>query len=108
MTQEDKNTTKCYCGHTTYCDCSPLVNKQTAVKWLLQRFEDGDMYNVEDAIYKNGYLHGYNAATAELPKELSDEEIMEYATKNAFQYYEFVSGAKWYREQLRLKANNNT
>jgi len=19
-----KNTTKCYCGHTTYCDCSPL------------------------------------------------------------------------------------
>jgi len=24
MTQEDKNTTKCYCGHTTYCDCDPL------------------------------------------------------------------------------------
>ena len=23
--------------------------KQTAVQWLLQRFEDGDMYNVEDA-----------------------------------------------------------
>jgi myo-inositol catabolism protein IolC len=23
--------------------------KQTAVEWLLQRFEDGDMYNVEDA-----------------------------------------------------------
>jgi len=23
--------------------------KQTAVDWLLQRFEDGDMYNVEDA-----------------------------------------------------------
>ena len=22
--------------------------KQTAVEWLLQRFEDGDMYNVED------------------------------------------------------------
>jgi hypothetical protein len=22
--------------------------KQTAVQWLLQRFEDGDMYNVED------------------------------------------------------------
>jgi hypothetical protein len=49
MTREDKNTTKCYCGHTTYCDCDPLVSKQTAVEWLLQRFEDGDMYNVEDA-----------------------------------------------------------
>jgi hypothetical protein len=23
--------------------------KQTAVQWILQRFEDGDMYNVEDA-----------------------------------------------------------
>jgi hypothetical protein len=23
--------------------------KQTAVEWILQRFEDGDMYNVEDA-----------------------------------------------------------
>jgi hypothetical protein len=49
MTREDKNTTKCYCGHTTYCDCDPLVSKQTAVEWLLQRFESGDMYNVEDA-----------------------------------------------------------
>jgi len=25
------------------------MSKQTAVEWLLQRFEDGDMYNVEDA-----------------------------------------------------------
>ena len=24
---------KCYCGHTTTCDCSPL-EKQTAVEWL--------------------------------------------------------------------------
>jgi hypothetical protein len=23
--------------------------KQTAIEWLFQRFEDGDMYNVEDA-----------------------------------------------------------
>ena len=23
--------------------------KQTSIEWLLQRFEDGDMYNVEDA-----------------------------------------------------------
>jgi len=37
MTQEDKNTTKCYCGHTTYCDCDPLVSKQTAVEWLIEQ-----------------------------------------------------------------------
>jgi hypothetical protein len=26
-----------------------MDKKQTAVEWLFQRFEDGDMYNVEDA-----------------------------------------------------------
>jgi hypothetical protein len=26
---------KCYCGHTTYCDCGPLP-KQTAVEWLIE------------------------------------------------------------------------
>jgi len=26
-----------------------MANKQTAVEWLMSRFEDGDMYNVEDA-----------------------------------------------------------
>ena len=40
MTREDKNTTKCYCGHTTYCDCDPLVSKQTAVEWLIDQVED--------------------------------------------------------------------
>jgi hypothetical protein len=25
------------------------MSEQTAVEWLFQRFEDGDMYNVEDA-----------------------------------------------------------
>ena len=24
------------------------MNKQSSIEWLLQRFEDGDMYNVED------------------------------------------------------------
>jgi hypothetical protein len=40
---------KCYCGHTMTCQCGPLETKQTAIEWLFQRFEDGDMYNVEDA-----------------------------------------------------------
>jgi hypothetical protein len=33
--------------------------------------------------------------------ELSDEEIEEYAKQNAFQHYEIIRGAKWYREQLK-------
>ena len=26
-----------------------MENKQSSIEWLLQRFEDGDMYNLEDA-----------------------------------------------------------
>ena len=37
--------------------------------------------------------------------EISDEEIEQYAKQNAFNYYEFITGAKWYREQL--KGGNN-
>ena len=32
---------------------------------------------------------------------LTDEEIEQYAKQNAFNYYEFITGAKWYREQLK-------
>lgn len=29
MTPEEKaKQIKCYCGHTTYCDCGPLENKK--------------------------------------------------------------------------------
>lgn len=33
---------KCYCGHTTYCDCGPL-EEQTAVEWLVEQITDGTM-----------------------------------------------------------------
>jgi len=33
--EEHPKQIKCYCGHTSYCDCSPLdETKQTAVEWL--------------------------------------------------------------------------
>jgi hypothetical protein len=38
--------------------------------------------------------------------EISDEEIEQYAKQNAFNYYEFVRGAKWYREQLKGGGQN--
>jgi hypothetical protein len=59
--------------------------------------------DAEETIYKNGYIKGYNAAINEHPKELSEEEIKEYATRHSFNYYEFLCGAMWYREQLKLK-----
>jgi hypothetical protein len=40
--------------------------KQTAVEWLLQRFEDGDMYNVEDVEFIKHQA-----------KEMEKEQIMD-------------------------------
>lgn len=49
MTPKEKaKQIKCYCGHTTYCDCGPLENKkplnqnnmkQTAVEWLVEQYK---------------------------------------------------------------------
>jgi hypothetical protein len=30
---------KCYCGHTTYCDCDPL-EEQSAVEWLQDQYDN--------------------------------------------------------------------
>lgn len=64
----------------------------------------------DEVMYKNGYVKGYNAAIAKLPKEISDEEI----EKAAIEYYEspignldreigFRYACKWYREQLKSR-----
>ena len=60
----------------------------------------------DEIMYKNGYVKGYNAAIAELPKEISDEEI-EKEIKSRYETPHYNSGfmdcAKWYREQLKSK-----
>ncbi len=43
-----------------------MEKKQTAVEWLLQRFEDGDMYNVEDVQFIKHQA-----------KEMEKEQIMQ-------------------------------
>jgi hypothetical protein len=36
---------KCYCGHTTYCDCGPLEEK-SAVEWLVEKWSNqGTLYS---------------------------------------------------------------
>jgi len=67
----------------------------------------------DEVMYKNGYAKGYNAAIAELTKEISDEEI----EKGAKEWYNkeglckpsrvevraWVMACKWYREKLKNK-----
>jgi hypothetical protein len=62
----------------------------------------------DEVMYKNGYVKGYNAAISELPKEISDEEIKEFASESKSIFKEdmyrayFIMGAKWYRERLKI------
>jgi hypothetical protein len=63
----------------------------------------------DEIMYKNGYAKGYNAAIAEFPKEISDEEIEKKSkywneTTNPEMWtfkLAWKAGAKWYREQLK-------
>jgi len=63
----------------------------------------------DEVMYKNGYVKGYNVAIADLPKEISDEEIEKAALDydNGVIYgpplVHFEQGAFWYREQLKQK-----
>jgi CO dehydrogenase/acetyl-CoA synthase epsilon subunit len=58
----------------------------------------------DEIMYKNGYVKGYNAAIAELPKEISDEEIENVAWEKYTgdsARLAWVEAIKWYREQLK-------
>jgi hypothetical protein len=59
----------------------------------------------DEIMYKNGYAKGYNAAIAEPPKEISDEEITKLANEhilyNDSKRQWVIEGMKLYREQLK-------
>ena len=63
--------------------------KQTAVEWLLQRFEDGDMYNVEDAQFIK-----HQALAME--KEQIVDAFVECWKENMPEGYECKQSAEYY------------
>ena len=96
MTQEDKNTTKCYCGHTTYCDCDPLMSKQTAVEWL-----------VEQLTRQNMFMHLF-AKEIEQAKAMEKEQIVEAWDDGDYVYFhskktgrDFYNGEQYYNETYK-------
>lgn len=80
--------------------------KQTADE-ILQKHEDANEmhFHQVDRQWIIQAMEEYATVKSEKPinLEISDEEIEEYAKRNAFQYYEFITGAKWYKEQLKNK-----
>jgi hypothetical protein len=71
--------------------------KQTAVEWLLQRFEDGDMYNVEDVQFiKHQALAMEKEQIEDAYVECWKENMPEgyECKKSANQYYNETYGGK--------------
>jgi hypothetical protein len=76
--EEDKMVTKCYCGHTSYCDCGPLPEEDELKDWdvTLNDGLDNEPYVSDDfQIGPDGaYEHteDWNILPKEKAKELVD------------------------------------
>jgi hypothetical protein len=76
--EEDKMVTKCYCGHTSYCDCGPLPEEDELKDWdvTLNDGLDNEPYVSDDfQIGPDGaYEHteDWNTLPKEKAKELVD------------------------------------
>lgn len=74
-----EETTKCYCGHTTYCDCGPEENLT-------------DMLEVPIPVYKKETIE-------EAAKKYVEINVAKNAAKLMYKEH-FIVGAKWQREKL--------
>ena len=74
--KEDKMVTKCYCGHTSYCDCGPLPEEDELKDWdvTLNDGLDNEPYISDDfQIGPDGaYEHNEDVTPKEKAKELVD------------------------------------
>jgi len=74
--EEDKMVTKCYCGHTSYCDCGPLPEEDELKDWdvTLNDGLDNEPYVSDDfQIGPDGaYKHTEDMTPKEKAKELVD------------------------------------
>ena len=74
-----KQETKCYCGHTDYCDCEPLEEpKQETPKTFKELFANTGIKPTTDA---NGIVHyNFKATLKDEPKQermFSEEDLRE-------------------------------
>ena len=74
--KEDKMVTKCYCGHTSYCDCGPLPEEDELKDWdvTLNDGLDNEPYISDDfQIGPDGaYEHNEDVTPRKKAKELVD------------------------------------
>jgi hypothetical protein len=82
--QEEPKQIKCYCGHTTYCDCGPLEVSDEAK----QRAKN----------YMS--LKGALEAKQEILEEAAQKYLNENYQKGSYLGNLFIAGAKWQAKRM--------
>lgn len=80
--------TKCYCGHTTRCDCGPEEMKQTAIEWLVSE---------ANLLDNNGWI----LPLIEKAKEMEKQQIIDatiYGNRQEFYDGTEMIGDEYYNE----------
>ena len=94
---EDKNTTKCYCGHTTFCDCGPLEEPKENNHIVDTNEMVSEDYDKTNSQRFDEFMDLVTSSQI----EISDEEIEKASYDQATFAPSFIAGAKWYREQIK-------
>jgi hypothetical protein len=67
---------KCYCGHTSYCDCSPLdEDKKTSVNWLIETLESDIKVDESNMVTIRIHEHDY-IKSKQVALEMNKNQIM--------------------------------
>ena len=97
--KEEPKEIKCYCGHTTYCDCSPLeepkqetLEEPTMIDDWLNEYGDPEIYKKVEK-----QLELEEAAEKVYPNEGFKDEI--WADLGEVFREKFIEGAKWQAER---------
>ena len=72
-----KDLIKCYCGHTTTCDCGPEVPKQETLDEFAKEFANNSaITNYEEGINVGKYQGFINGAKWQQERSYSEEEVI--------------------------------
>jgi hypothetical protein len=99
---------KCYCGHTTTCDCVPLekqtrlMKTQEEIEQLAERFADNCTL-ISDAAAYEGFIKGYTQCQQDIVEKYTEQDMIKFAFDT---YYKEDMAKKYTEEDLRKAFNS--
>jgi len=86
--------TKCYCGHTIYCDCGP---EQETLEEAAERFineKDFDCLEIDDKLFE-AFIKG---AKWQQERSYSEEEVIEIIFQKRMPYMTDTEILEWFNK----------